>query len=156
MDPIVVPDDLVLNGVSMEWGNEDRHGWVLEDATLKRLGITHPPRRVRLHKCVECGAWYLSDWRRNTCSSECRAQRIKKHSIRHTAKWSRLRREWRERCHGSCDKCGAKIERQRSRPDKLVYCSNKCRQAAYRQRKREAQQEAERKARREAQRQDPA
>ena len=156
MDPIPVPDDLMLDGVLIEYEREDKHGWALTMETIESLGIEHRPHRVRLHQCVECGAWYLSDWRRNTCSDECHAQHIRNHSLRNTAKWSRLRRQWRERYHSTCDKCGAKMERQRSRPDKPVYCSNKCRQAAYRQRKREAQQEAELRARREAQRQHPA
>jgi len=137
MDPIPVPDDFMLDGVLIEYEREDKHGWALTMETIESLGIEHRPHRVRLHQCVECGAWYLSDWRRNTCSDECHAQHIRNHSLRNTARRSKIRKEFRADRGSRCTWCGNKMERQRYSPNMPIYCSGKCRQAAYRERMRQ-------------------
>ncbi len=139
MEPIRVSKDFEVNGVEIVCERSDWHGHIPTRETYDRLGISWGVERLRLHKCVECGGWHVSDWARTTCSEECRRARLRRQSRSYTAKRAERRREGRE--SKVCAHCGAAVECERDHDKRPAYCSSACKQAAYRKRKREAQQQ---------------
>jgi predicted nucleic acid-binding Zn ribbon protein len=75
---------------------------------------------ARLHRCSRCGEPFLGPGNVRICSDACRAQPPRK----------RPRLRMREVC--SCLRCGAAMTATRST---RAFCSNACRQAAYRERR---------------------
>jgi hypothetical protein len=107
----------------------------LTEDTLDLLGIS---RRCHwVHACKTCGREFLGAPSARYCSAECRKPTQLATAARQEAQRAEWRRQDRER-YGYCATCGKSLaERKRlrevgARPN---YCSNACRQKAYRQRK---------------------
>jgi hypothetical protein len=94
--------------------------------------------RAYLHRCG-CGALYIASFEQKACIG-CRRAAALERFRRYTDQRSADRAEAREGL--VCDRCGEAlpVERRQQRPHPRStrrYCSNACRQAAYRERERE-------------------
>jgi hypothetical protein len=102
---------------------------VLTPATLARLAF---PRTARLRQCV-CRRWYIAHWQARWCSDQCRLPHRAAMTRRENARRAELRAEWRARSNSWCRHCRGPLHAARA---SRLFCSAKCRQAAYRSRKR--------------------
>jgi hypothetical protein len=107
----------------------------LTDETEELLGISS--RCYRLHTCKTCSRDFLGSPSARYCSPECRKPAQMAAAAKQEAQRAEGRREEMAR-HGFCGCCGKPLrERKRLREVDVRpnYCSNACRQRAYRQRK---------------------
>ncbi|MBV8402374.1 MAG: hypothetical protein JOZ17_27185 [Acetobacteraceae bacterium] len=117
----------------------------LDRDTAEALGLSG---HDRLHQCVTCGRGFIGFHARKACSDECAKQRTQWHFDREKAKNAERRRLAEEakaaaraaysgRAAGhsrpTCEECFQPIP-ARKRCSRQ-YCSNACRQSAYRARK---------------------
>jgi hypothetical protein len=88
--------------------------------------------KARLHRCVGCGAPFIAPPSARLCSDECRDAGKRESRAREIAKRSQRRNERRAALNVECRQCGKPVEG----PSRSTrgYCSNACRQAAYRER----------------------
>jgi hypothetical protein len=121
-------------------------GVTLDDSTLDRIddaltaeaasaGSNMPvglDPSARLHRCVGCGAPFIAHPAARLCSPECRTA-FKRASQRKASSKRTIRRgERRAALRVRCRQCGEPVERASRR--QRAFCSNACRQAAYRAR----------------------
>jgi endogenous inhibitor of DNA gyrase (YacG/DUF329 family) len=121
-------------------------GMTLDDRTLDRIddALTAEAQAAgsnipvgldsmsRLHKCVRCGAPFVAHASARLCSGECRIAFKRASQRRASAKRTIKRDERRAALMIRCRQCGDPVERASRR--QRAFCSNACRQAAYRAR----------------------
>jgi hypothetical protein len=131
--------------------NDDRRsfsssGVTLDDRTLiavddaltavaQAAGPTMPvglDARSRLHSCVRCGARFIAPPAARLCSAECGIASGRASQRKASAKRTIRREERRAALQVPCRQCGEPVESP-SRASR-AFCSNVCRQAAYRAR----------------------
>lgn len=90
----------------------------------------------RMHRCAECNAWFIAYRAARLCSAECRKKAQAKRSQKANEKRRESRQYWRQRSREEiwikCAHCGEEKEADRRT---RRFCSDPCRQAAYRKRK---------------------
>jgi hypothetical protein len=87
---------------------------------------------ARLHRCGACSAPFIAYASARLCSAECRTASKRASQRKASAKRTIRRDERRAALQVRCRQCGGRIESP-SRASR-VFCSNVCRQAAYRAR----------------------
>jgi hypothetical protein len=88
---------------------------------------------LRLHRCRQCGAGFIAHAAARLCSADCRKLAGKTSALKARATRTETRQRRRESLAVICRQCGVPIEGA-SRSTR-AYCSEKCRQAAYRARR---------------------
>jgi hypothetical protein len=111
---------------------DDRGKSRLSEETRRGLGMT--TRHARLSRCAGCGEFFIGHFSACLCSPECRATRKAKTVAKASAKrsertlWWRARQDWIR-----CEYCEMYFNNYLRRSSR--FCSNACRQAAYRARR---------------------
>jgi hypothetical protein len=116
----------------------DRTIWRIEDALnaeAQAAGSNMPvalDHRARLKRCVRCGAPFIAPAPVRLCSETCRDESKRESLAKHLAKRAQERERRRAALKVACRHCGQPVEK----PSRSTrgYCSNACRQAAYRTR----------------------
>jgi endogenous inhibitor of DNA gyrase (YacG/DUF329 family) len=88
--------------------------------------------KARLHRCARCGAPFLAHPSARGCSEECRTAFRRESQRKQIAKRTIKRVERRAALKVECRQCGKPVDAP-SRSTR-AFCSNACRQAAYRAR----------------------
>jgi predicted nucleic acid-binding Zn ribbon protein len=126
--------DDARSGVRLDDNRLDR----IDDALSAKALIRGSNRPVgldpsaRLHRCVGCGAPFIAHPAARLCSAECRIAFQRASQRKASAKRSIKRDERRAALRVRCRQCGEPVESASRR--QRAFCSNACRQAAYRAR----------------------
>ena len=105
----------------------------LSEETREALDLT---KHARLIVCDECKARFISYFAVRRCSPECHAAVRRKFSAKMTAKRSEFRAQKRQHADDDvyCKRCGNRAVGAQRRT--RLFCSNACRQAAFKVRRR--------------------
>jgi hypothetical protein len=87
---------------------------------------------LRLKRCARCAVWFIALAPVRLCSDSCRAAAKREANVKQIAKRTEARQRRRESLQVACQMCGQPVEKP-SRSTR-AFCSNACRQAAYRAR----------------------
>jgi hypothetical protein len=113
----------------------ERTAWKIDDALTAASGSNMPvylSDKARLHRCVRCGAPFLAHPSARLCSPDCRTQAKRESQGKQIAKRTESRNQRRVALRLECRQCGKEVE-SLSRSTR-AFCSDACRQAAYRSR----------------------
>ncbi len=118
---------------------DERTLWLIDDALSaealaagSNMPVCLSGKATRLHRCVGCGAPFIAHPAARLCSAECRTAFKRASQRKASVKRTIWRNERPATLRVRCRQCGEPVEGA-SRASR-AFCSNACRQAAYRAR----------------------